>query len=144
MDGYRQGLEAGLTYDPSMVLVGNYSLKSGYKQAEAVAWLIRQGRTDAVIAANDRMAIGLLQGLKELGLQVGKDVALIGCDDSDGARLTDPPLSSIQVPFYEVGCTAASNLLDTLSDPGRSSFAVKLPVKLVERASSAPVAFTES
>ena len=42
LDGYRQGLEeAGLTYDPSMVLVGNYSRKSGYKQAEAVAWLIR-------------------------------------------------------------------------------------------------------
>ena len=37
LEGYRQGLEeAGLTYDPSMVLVGNYSRKSGYKQAEAV------------------------------------------------------------------------------------------------------------
>ncbi|MFC5652753.1 LacI family DNA-binding transcriptional regulator [Paenibacillus solisilvae] len=144
LDGYRQGIEeAGLTYDRSMVLVGNYSRKSGYKQAEAVAWLIREGRTDAVIAANDRMAIGLLQGLKELGIQVGKDVALIGCDDSDGARLTDPPLSSIQVPFYEVGCAAASRLLDTISDP-RNSFAVKLPVKLIERASSAAVAFTES
>ena len=79
--------EAGLTLDPSMVLLGNYSRKSGYKQAEAVSWLIRQGRTDAVIAANDRMAIGLLQGLKELGLQVGKDVALIGCDDSDAGKV---------------------------------------------------------
>ncbi|BBH24723.1 LacI family transcriptional regulator [Paenibacillus baekrokdamisoli] len=145
LEGYRQGLaEMKLPYDSSMVLVGNYSRKSGYNLSEAIAWLIKEGRIDAVIAANDRMAIGLLQGLRELGLQVGKDVALMGCDDSDGARLTDPPLSSIQVPFYEVGCMAASNLLDVIAESEHRSFEIKLPVKVVVRASSAAENFSEA
>ncbi|QYR20702.1 LacI family transcriptional regulator [Paenibacillus sp. sptzw28] len=143
LEGYRQALsEAGLEYDPSMVLVGNYSQKSGYEHAEAVARLLGNGRKNAVIAANDRMAIGLLQGLKECGVYVGKDLALFGCDDSDGARLTDPPLSSISVPFYKIGCEAASRLLDIImgTPEQKNGFSVKLPVQLAVRVSSGPLA----
>lgn len=138
--GYRQALEeAGLPYDPERILLGNYSRKSGYLQAKAVARFIREGQVDAIIAANDRMAIGLLQGLKELGIRVGEEVALIGCDDSDIVRMTDPPLSSIRVPFYEIGCEAASKLIDTvMAAETPAPFDVKLPVKLIERASSSP------
>ncbi|WP_263864043.1 LacI family DNA-binding transcriptional regulator [Paenibacillus lycopersici] len=136
--GYRQALEeAGLSFLPERVLLGNYSRKSGYLQAKAVAALVREGRIDAVIAANDRMAIGLLQGLKELGIRVGEEIALIGCDDSDIVRMTDPPLTSIRVPFFEIGCEAASKLLDIVTNTeDAEAFAVKLPVKLIERASS--------
>ncbi|MBM7569129.1 LacI family transcriptional regulator [Paenibacillus sacheonensis] len=140
LQGYRDALEeAGLAFDPVQVLTGNYSRKSGYLQAKAVAALVRERKIDAVIAANDRMAIGLLQGLKELGIRVGDEVALIGCDDSDLVRMTDPPLTSIRVPFFEIGCEAASRLLDLVTNAeGSGSFDVKLPVKLIERASSAP------
>nr|WP_258389618.1 LacI family DNA-binding transcriptional regulator [Paenibacillus spongiae] len=138
LEGYRQALEAaGMTFDPDRVLAGNYSRKSGYAHAEAFAELIRTGQADAIIAANDRMAIGLLQGLKEKGVRAGADYALVGCDDSDGARLTDPPLTSIAVPFYEVGSEAASRLLGTLAETEPPvPFTVKLPVRLVARASS--------
>ncbi|WP_219838750.1 LacI family DNA-binding transcriptional regulator [Paenibacillus sp. R14(2021)] len=141
LQGYRDALEeAGLPFLSERVLLGNYSRKSGYLQAKAVADLIRSGQIDAVIAANDRMAIGLLQGLKELGIRVGEEAALIGCDDSDVVRMTDPPLSSIRVPFFEIGSEAASRLLDRMQDPNpesAASFDAKLPVKLIERASSA-------
>nr|WP_268239561.1 LacI family DNA-binding transcriptional regulator [Paenibacillus nasutitermitis] len=145
LKGYHQALEeAGLPITPSMVLVGNYSRTSGYQHAEAIAGMIRGGLADAVIAANDRMAIGLLQGLKERGLRAGEDVAIIGCDDSDGAKLTDPPLSSIVVPFYQIGCEAASKLLGAVAaDPQDKKLQpviqVKLPVRLVERASSSVI-----
>lgn len=142
LDGYKQALEeAGLPFDPAMVLTGNYSRTSGYQHAEAVAAMIGAGLADAVISANDRMAIGLLQGLKERGMRAGVDAAIIGCDDSEGARLTDPPLSSIMVPFYQIGCEAASQLLgiitaDSNDQDRQEAIHVKLPVRLVVRASS--------
>ncbi|MCQ6559194.1 LacI family DNA-binding transcriptional regulator [Paenibacillus mendelii] len=138
LEGYCQALEtAGEPFDPNRVLVGNYSRKSGYESADIMAELIRTGQADAVIAANDRMAIGLLQGLKERGLIAGEDYALVGCDDSDGARLTDPPLTSIAVPFYEAGCEATSRMLEALTEPVLTApFTAKLPVRLVVRASS--------
>ncbi|WP_116188932.1 LacI family DNA-binding transcriptional regulator [Paenibacillus taihuensis] len=138
LKGYQQALkEAGLPYNPEHVLVGNYSRKSGYGLAEAVAKLVESGEVDAVIAANDRMAIGLMQGLKELGIRIGEHLALVGCDDSDVSRMTEPPLTSIRVPFYEVGCEAASRLLDAMTEnEPPAPFEIKLPVKLIERASS--------
>ncbi|MBO7746937.1 LacI family DNA-binding transcriptional regulator [Paenibacillus sp. MWE-103] len=140
LDAYREALaEAGAAYEPERVLLGNYSRKTGYLQAKAVADLVRAGRLDAVIAANDRMAIGLLQGLKELGIRVGDELALIGCDDSDVVRMTDPPLSSIRVPFFDIGREAAERLLDAVANPADAApFDVKLPVELIERASSMP------
>jgi len=136
--GYRQALqEAGQQLDELRVMNGNYSRKSGYASAQTYGTLIREGKVDAIIAANDRMAIGLLQGLKEQGLQAGSDYLLVGCDDSDGTRLTDPPLTSIAVPFYEAGSEAAARLLDGMEE-GKllEHFEVKLPVRLVVRASS--------
>ncbi|WP_274649172.1 LacI family DNA-binding transcriptional regulator [Paenibacillus humicola] len=142
LEGYRSALaDAGIPFDPELVLNGNYSRTSGYALAEAVANHVCAGRVDAVIAANDRMAIGLLQGLKERGVSVPGQVALIGCDDSEGARLTDPPLSSIAVPFVDIGREAASRLLDQLEQTDREEeglpcFQDKLPVRLVPRGSS--------
>lgn len=86
---------------------GNYSRTSGYQAAKVLAERLRAHRIDAVYAANDRMAIGLMQGLREQGLTAGRDFRLVGCDDSDAARVTDPPLSSVSVPFYEMGRRAA-------------------------------------
>lgn len=138
LKGYQQALkEAGLPFKPEHVLVGNYSRKSGYGLAEAVARLVESGEIDAVIAANDRMAVGLMQGLKELGIRIGEHLALVGCDDSDVSRMTEPPLTSISVPLYEVGCEAASRLIDAMTEnEPPAAFEIKLPVKLIERASS--------
>ncbi|RAP76972.1 LacI family DNA-binding transcriptional regulator [Paenibacillus montanisoli] len=138
LNGFQQALaEAQVPFREEHVLIGNYSRKSGYRQTETVAALIRSGEVDAVIAANDRMAIGLMQGLKELGIRAGEDFALVGCDDSDVSSMMEPQLTSIRVPFYEVGCEAASRLLDLMTETEPSPpFEVKLPVKLIERASS--------
>ena len=101
--------EAGLEVTPELLLEGNYSRKSGYEAASRL-WEHRD-QVEAVFAANDRMAIGLMQGLRERGWMAGRDFAIIGCDDSDAAKLSDPPLSSINVPFYEMGKEAARSVL---------------------------------
>ncbi|HZG56288.1 LacI family DNA-binding transcriptional regulator [Paenibacillus sp.] len=113
----RQGFEsalraAGVEPDASLLFAGNYSRKSGYELAEAL--FARRTEFDAVFAANDRMAIGLMQGLKEYGLRAGIDYALIGYDDSEASRATDPPLTTVHVPFFEMGLRAAERLLDAI------------------------------
>lgn len=128
--GYCRALEeAGVEVRPELLLEGNYSRKSGYAAAERV-WELRDA-LEAVVAANDRMALGLMQGLRERGWAAGRDIAVVGYDDSDAARLSDPPLTSVSVPFYEMGRTAALRLLEA-----EEPFAVKLPARLVVRGSS--------
>lgn len=114
LKGYKEALAGrGLLYDNSLLLEGNYSRKSGFAVATAVGEAIRDGLVDAVFAANDRMAIGLMHGLREQGLEAPKHYALIGYDDSDGSRIIRPMLSTVAVPFYEMGKLAAEKLLDS-------------------------------
>lgn len=126
LQGYQKAmLEAGLAIDPSLQFEGNYSRTSGYEIAAKV-WEIRD-QVEAVFAANDRMAIGLMQGLRERGWIAGRDYAVIGCDDSDAAKLSDPPLSSIKVPFFEMGKGAARAVLASV---GQGNYETQLQVKL--------------
>lgn len=114
-EGYRLAHELhGLAYHEGMSYEGNYSRTSGYALAGRLLEDIRRGRIDAVFAGNDRMAIGLCQGLKEHGCVAGQDYALVGYDDSDSARLCDPPLTSVHVPFYEMGHRAAEIVVEQL------------------------------
>lgn len=95
---------------------GNYSRTSGYRAAERLC--ANRERIDAVFAANDRMAIGLMQGMRERGVEPGRDIAIVGYDDSEAARVTDPPLTSVSVPFFEMGRTAAERLLQAIGAKG--------------------------
>jgi LacI family transcriptional regulator len=128
--------EAGAPTDPLLCFTGNYSRKSGYALAERLRSI--RGSFDAVFAANDRMAIGLMQGLKEHGIRAGADYALIGYDDSDASRVTDPPMTTVHVPFFEMGRLAAERLLRRISgeDEDLTPFSERLPTSLVVRESS--------
>lgn len=117
---------------------GNYSRTSGMKAAAAMHPHLN--RIDAVFASNDRMAIGLMQGLREYGHVPGQDYAIVGYDDSEAARVTVPPLTSVAVPFYEMGRLAAEQVLGRVGGGNETggaseSFRLKLDTKLVVRQS---------
>lgn len=144
LHGYRQAMaEAGLDAGAPPAFAGNYSRTSGREVAPAIAAACRRGELDAVFAANDRMAIGLMQGLREAGLVPGRDLAVVGYDDSDAARVTDPPLTSVHVPFHDMGRLAAERLIARLDETppregaagGRPEEPLLLPARLVVRAS---------
>lgn len=136
--GYQAALqEAGIAFEEQLVFVGNYSRKSGYELAGSLAVKIRDGSIDSVFAANDRMAIGLMQGLRESGLEAGQHYALVGYDDSDGSRIISPRLSTVAVPFYEMGKLAAARLLDHESKEAVHAFMQDvLPVSFIARETS--------
>jgi LacI family transcriptional regulator len=134
LEGYRMALtEAGVRIIEENIFEGNYSRTSGLHAAKAV--YERRADIDAVFAANDRMAIGLMQGLRELGIHIDTEMPIVGYDDSDAARLSDLPLTTVHVPFYEMGKMAADKLLQVLGEAERVPFQEKLATHLVIRRS---------
>jgi DNA-binding LacI/PurR family transcriptional regulator len=134
--GYRAALaSAGLAEDPALVVEGDFSEVSGLLAMRKL--LADQPGIDAVFAANDLMAIGALRALRDAGLRVPEDVAVVGFDDSPLARVTDPPLSTVRQPVDRMGREMADLLMRLIAraDGDAHRFTV-LPTELVVRASS--------
>jgi DNA-binding LacI/PurR family transcriptional regulator len=99
---YRQVLaERGMTTDESLQYIGDFQPSAGRVAMERA--LDQKLEFDAVVAANDSMAIGALEALKARGVRVPEQVALVGFDDVEEARFLDPPLSTVRQPLYEQG-----------------------------------------
>ncbi|WP_198957531.1 LacI family DNA-binding transcriptional regulator [Paenibacillus selenitireducens] len=131
LKGYLKALgERGIAFDERLYVEGNYSRTSGY---QAAPYILEQ-QVDAVFAGNDRMAIGFMQKLRELGRGAGQDMAIVGYDNSDAAQFTEPPLTSVAVPFYEMGSLAAAKLLESIdANDEKEIFQEKLSTHLVIR-----------
>ncbi|HWM75079.1 MAG TPA: LacI family DNA-binding transcriptional regulator [Nocardioides sp.] len=133
--GFRAGLDAaGLEEDPDLVSSTGFTLEHGAKAAKRLLQLPEP--PDAILAANDLMALGILQSIREAGLDVPTDVAVVGVDDTELATAAWPPLSSVSLQARERGRLAAEMLLERLDDPGRPPRWVSLEPRLVVRASS--------
>ena len=111
---------------------------NGRAAGEAIVAREASLRPDAVFAANDLLAVGLVQGLTIFGgLRVPEDIALIGYDDIDFASAAVVPLSSVRQPAEEIGHTAVELLLKTIADPeGDYERRVRFRPELVVRESS--------
>ncbi len=98
---YRETLEKhGIIFDPDLVAPGNFVYDKG---TEAVRILLddRKLKFDAIVTANDDMALGAFKELQEKGIKVPKDIALVGFDDIKIARNLNPPLTTVKQPLYE-------------------------------------------
>ena len=101
----------GLPFDRSLVRYGNWHADSGYDGAYDVLSLRRP--PTALLCGNDRMALGAYDAVKELGLAVPDDISIVGYDDQEEiVRYMRPPLTTIRIPYYEMGEVAAANILD--------------------------------
>jgi len=113
---------------------GNYEISGGY---DATLEAFRQGRPTALVCGNDRMAVGAILALHTLGLEVPRDVSVIGYDDQpDMADEVRPRLTTVALPHYEMGQQAGRLLLGLEDADGRRDFTIDSP--LVERDSLAP------
>jgi len=115
------------------VLHGDFSEGSGAAAARAL--LGRRAMPEAVVCANDQMAIGVLRELGRAGLRIPGDVALTGFDDVYPSRLTAPPLTTVSQPFRDLGTLAARRLLDRIADRSLTPRTELLPAIAVIRAS---------
>jgi LacI family transcriptional regulator len=138
LKGYRRALaEHDILFDPSLVLPGNWEPPTGYQHTMTLMEL--PDPPTAIFVANDMMAVGCYDALKERGLAIPDDVSVVGYDDREIAQFMRPGLSTVVLPHYEMGIQAAEALIDgQVRAEGRQP-QIKVECTLVERDSVGPV-----
>jgi DNA-binding LacI/PurR family transcriptional regulator len=130
--GYRSTLaDAGLA---EHVAIGDFTRESGIAAMKSL--LAVDPLLDAVFAASDMMAHGALLALRDAGRRVPNDVAVIGFDDFEISRYSEPPLTTVRQPIVDAGRTLARQVLGLIDGSRALSDAVILPTELVVRESA--------
>ena len=96
----------------------------------------QEERPDAVFAASDVIAAGVINGIRSCGLKVPEDVSVVGFDDVEVAQMGYPSITTVRQPRYKMGCTACSMLLQLIETGSVPSKNVMLPSELIVRDSS--------
>lgn len=106
--------------------------------ASACSELLRRTRDfTAVVAANDLIALGCYDVLKEEGWRIPDDVSIVGYNDVPFSDKFDPPLSTVRIPHYEIGVKAAELVLAAIDEPDTTPTVLRLAPHFVRRCSTA-------
>lgn len=131
--GWRDALSAsGVPVDSMAVLHVPFGRRSGYLAARR---LLAQREVDAVFAASDEQALGVLRAVTELGLRCPQDVAIASFDGVAAGAYSTPALTTMAQPFREMGRVGMARLLGRITDPEGGADASVLPVQLAARGS---------
>jgi LacI family transcriptional regulator len=126
-------LKAGVEFDEKLVGYGDFSVESGYHAMRTI--LARNKPFTALFAGNDTIAIGAMAALREAGLSVPDDVAVVGFDDQPAAAYTNPPLTTVTTEPIIHGEAAAAAALELLAGHPVGTRKCRFPLKLIVRSS---------
>jgi LacI family transcriptional regulator len=112
----------------------DFSSAGGYR--ETAALLALDERPTAIVAASDLMALAALQAIRDVGLEPGRDVAVVGFDDIEAAELAHPPLTTIRQDREKLGTLAAERATELIEHGDPRPPDTILPVELVVRGST--------
>ncbi len=130
-DGYRDALrDHGIAVDERLVLQGDYSPISGFS---AMSEFFAKGLDcTAIFSANDQMAVGAIKAIRQQGLSVPEDVAIVGFDNLTVSSLISPGLSTVKYPIYQMGYLAVQAIANTrrnMEFPLRNQLSAQLIVR---------------
>lgn len=130
LQGYRDAIERrGLDQDEGLVVEGDYSESSGYYATRRLL----THKPDALFVASDAMALGALRALRDAGLAVPQDVAMVSFDDLPPATSVTPPLTTVRQPIRRLGIKLVETLLDIVENgcqpPRRIVFDTELIIR---------------
>lgn len=123
--------QARLKWPQEWVIFGQYQREFAQQALETL--FSRHPRPTAIFAASDFLVLGLLDGLRALGLQAPESLSLVGFDDANYADLTQPRISTIRQPARELGRTAVDIMLRLLNNEKNIPAEIRLPVEWIER-----------
>jgi DNA-binding LacI/PurR family transcriptional regulator len=139
LQSYRTVLaENGIHFEPALVEEGTWEVQSGYRAAKNL--LALPERPTAIFGGNDLMALGAIYAIQEAGLNVPKDIAIVGYDDREIASLSNPTITTICTPSLEMGQTAARLIVERLENQIEIKDPIRVPGKLIIRESCGAVA----
>lgn len=132
--GYRDALDAhGIKINPVLIIDGEFDQHVAYQNVTNL--LARTGnQIDAIFTGDDEAAVGALTALREAGLRVPEDVAVVGFDDSRLSPFLMPPLTTVRAPTEEVG-RASARLLFNLLQEQPANMSTLLPTEIIIRRS---------
>lgn len=135
LEGYKKALsEQGLEVDASLVVAEVLTMDDGYRAARQ---LLRGSPPSAIFTFSDFVAFGVMRALRERGLRVPTDVAVVGFDDILFASCLETPLTTVGGSKKTLGCEAAELLIRKLNGVGKGEREqLRLPVQLVLRATA--------
>ncbi len=136
--GYADALaEAGVALDPSLIVEAGRTEEDGY---QAIGELLSvPGGPTAVLACSDELAFGAMHALYDAGLEIGRDVSIVGFDAVPLAAHTHPPLTTMHQPRRAVGEHLATLLADTIERRTRAAQSAVLGARLIVRRSTGPL-----
>ena len=127
--------EAGLDLPPERVVRSLYSLEA----AQAAARRLLGRGVSAIVCASDLMALGAIRAARRQGLEVPRDVSVVGYDDSSLMNFTDPPLTTVRQPIEAMGRMVVDLLLAQVAGRQTHLGEVRFDPELVVRGSTAPL-----
>jgi LacI family transcriptional regulator len=110
---YRSELAAhGIEYNPELIQPGDWEIEGGYKAARNLIGLDQP--PSAIFSANDLMALGAIHAIRDAGLEVPEDIAVVGYDNRNFTTIVRPKITTVSMPVYEMGWKAAEILVNQL------------------------------
>ena len=117
LTGYSKAYtDKGLSVDEGLIKITGYTVMDGYRGA--VALLSSPRRPSAVVTANNFMTTGFLLAVHDMGLVIPDQISLIGFDDMDWYKLTNPPITTISQPIKRIGQEVSRLLLSRMANKG--------------------------
>jgi LacI family transcriptional regulator len=135
LEGYRQGLsKAGLEFNNKLVVQADLNEDGGYKAAQEL--IERKYAPTAILGCNDQIAIGAMRAVKESGRNVGTEIAVAGYDGISEAAYTDPPLTTLFQPTYEIARRLVKMLVLLINHQPLKDIRPEIEPELILRAST--------
>jgi len=137
MNGYKQALvENNLEFSEELIYISNLSMEAG---ADAASHILNMNLLpDGIFVANDNCAVGCMVALKQAGIRIPEDIAVVGFNNDPVSIVVEPNLTTINYPGYEMGEVAAKNLINHLNGSSliHSTDTIVLRSELIIRSSS--------
>jgi len=133
--GYEKAMkEAGIDIDPELVYLKSIKVKTGY---EAIQHFLQNNKKfKGVVCASDDIAMGAINALRDKGLEIPKDVSVIGFNDNYAASIFYPKITTISQPTYDMGSVAMRMLIKLLNKKEIDNPHYVLEHQLIEREST--------
>jgi LacI family transcriptional regulator len=137
IDGYRAALErAGIEIDRRLIRYGDFHHEGGFRASQEFLGL--EDRPTAIFAGSDEQAMGAYEAARQSGLQIPRDLSVVGFDDLPLCQWLSPPLTTVRQPLEEMGRLAARTLFQQLDGEQLVSPRVELATELRVRLSTGP------
>jgi LacI family transcriptional regulator len=138
LTGLKKGLKKhGIKLDSDLIQIGSFDQKGGYEHAKLLLGL--PNPPSAIVGFNDMVAMGAIHAAHDIGLEIGKDIAITGFDDIPMAEFCRPPLTTIRQPINQIGGMVTELLIQRIKTAGDTDIDVQqtiLKPELIIRESS--------